>query len=69
MQIVSEVLNAENVEIDMETLRTAQSVRAHPLTRHLAQACIMDAVINALDPEDRKRFEAYQEGGNDERDT
>lgn len=55
-------LIAENVELDMETLRIAQSVMEHPLARHQAQACIMDAVINALDPEDRKRLEAYERG-------
>jgi hypothetical protein len=56
-------LIAENVELDMETLRIAQSVNEHPLARHRAQACIMEAVINGLDPEDRQRFEAYEKGG------
>ena len=62
MQIVSETLIAENVEVDMETLRIAQSVRGHPLARHRAQKTIMDAVINALDPKDKQRFEAYETG-------
>jgi len=60
-------LVAENVEVDMETLRIAQSVRVHPLDRHRAEARIVDAVINALEPEDRKRLEAYERGGNDSR--
>ena len=63
MQVVSETLTAENVEVDMETLRTAQSVNGHPLARHRAQKAIVESVIGALDPEDRRRFEAYQEGG------
>jgi len=63
MQVVSETLTAENVEVDMETLRIAQSVNGHPLARHRAQKTIVESVIGALDPEDRKRFEAYQEGG------
>jgi len=56
------VLNAENVEVDMETLRIAQSVRVNPLARKLAQASIVDAVIGALDSEDRQRLEAYENG-------
>ena len=62
MQIVSETLTAENVEVDMETLRTAQSVNGHPLARHRAQKAIVESVIGALDPEDRKRLEAYERG-------
>ena len=62
MQVVSETLIAENVELDMETLRIAQSVNGHPLARHRAQKTIVESVIGALDPEERKRFEAYQEG-------
>jgi len=58
MQVVSETLNAENVEVDMETLRIAQSVREHPLARHRAQKAIVESVIGALDPEDRRRLEA-----------
>jgi len=55
---VSTTLIAENVEVDMETLRIAQSVNEHPVARHTAQTCIVDAVINALYPEDKKRLEA-----------
>ena len=55
-------LVAENVELDMETLRIAQSVNGHPLARHRAQKAIVESVIGALDPEDRKRFEAYEKG-------
>ena len=56
--VKNETLNAENVELDMETLRIAQSVRGHPLARHRAQKTIVDAVINALDTEDKRRLEA-----------
>jgi len=58
MQVVSETLNAENVELNMETLRTAQSVRVPPFSRLIAQKRIVEAVIKALDPEDRKQLEA-----------
>ena len=61
--VKNETLIAENVEVDMEILRIAQSVNEHPLVRHQAQSCIVDAVINALYPEDRKRFEAYERSG------
>lgn len=58
----SEVLVAENVEVDMETLRIAQCVSSHPLARERAHQRIIEAVINALDPKDRQQFEAYQKG-------
>jgi len=58
----NEVLNAENVEVDMETLRIAQSVRVGSLARRLAEAHIVNAVIGALDPGDRQRLEAYEGG-------
>jgi len=56
----NEVLIAENVEVDMETLATAQSHRAHPITRTGALYDIWNAVIEALGPEDRKRLEEYR---------
>lgn len=55
-------LIAENVEVDMETLRIAKSSREHPLARHRAQAAIVEAVIKGFYPEDRKRLEAYERG-------
>lgn len=54
-------LTAENVEVDMEILRLAQSPREHPLARRRALEAIRDAVIKGLEPEDRKRFEEYKE--------
>jgi len=62
--VKNETLIAENVEVDMETLRIAQSVNAHPLARHRAQETIVDSVIGALYPEDKKGFEEYQEQNN-----
>ena len=61
--VKNETIIAENVELDMETLRIAQCVSFHPLARERAHQRIIEAVINALDPEDRKRFEAYQKRG------
>ena len=52
-------LVAENVEVDMETLRLSQSYQVHPLSRRIAQANIAEAVIKALYPEDREKLEAY----------
>ena len=51
------ILVAENVDVDMETLRVAQSAWAHPIERHRAQARIVDRVIGALAPDDRRRLE------------
>jgi len=58
-QVLTETLITK-VEVDMETLGLAQSLREHPLVRHRAQEEIIEAVIKGLDPEDRERFEAYQ---------
>jgi len=57
--INNKTLVAENVEVDMETLRIAQSLRVHPLARHRAQEEIIEAVIKGLDTEDRKALESY----------
>jgi len=56
------ILVAENVEIDMETLRKAQCVSYHPLARERAHQQIIEAVLKGLDPEDRQRLEAYVRG-------
>lgn len=58
----TKVLNAENVEVDMEALRIAQCVSYHPLARERAHQQIIGAVIKGLEPQDRKRFEAYEKG-------
>ena len=57
----NETLVAENVEIDMETLRIARSLLVSRIVRHVALTCIADAVENALSPADRKRLEEYRE--------
>ena len=50
------------VEIPIETLRIARSHMFHRLTRERAHQQIIEAVIKGLDPGDRKRLEAYEEG-------
>ena len=55
-------LIAENVEVDMETLRIAQCVSYHPITRERAHQRIINAVIKSLDPEDRRRLQSYEKG-------
>ena len=57
---IRQTLTAENVEVDMETLRLAKSPREHPLVQRRALEAIRDAVIAALYPEDRERLEAYE---------
>jgi len=57
-QVLTETLISV-VEVDMETLRIAQSLRVHPLARHRAQEEIIEAVIKGLDTEDRKALESY----------
>lgn len=61
-----EILVAENVEVDMETLRTAISANPKVYAITLARCRIVDAVKNALAPEDRKRLEAYCNGEGEE---
>ena len=56
------VLIAENVEIDMETLRKAQCISYHPIARERAHQQIVEAVLKGLGPEDRQRLEAYVRG-------
>jgi len=53
----SEILIAENVEINIETLESATDQRGNR-----ARWDVLDAVIKALDPEDRKRLEAHKNG-------
>jgi len=60
--IKNETLIAENVEVDMETLRRAQGFAVNPPSRTDARIAIVEAVILALYPEDRKRLEAYIKG-------
>jgi len=55
--IENETLVAENIEVDMETLNEAMSCR---VTMDKARVRIVEAVIAALDPEDRKKLEAYR---------
>ena len=57
----NEILIAENVEIDMETLRKSLSMHVNPLTRSTARVDIIMAIVEALSPEDRKRLEEYRE--------
>jgi len=50
------------VEIPIETLRIARSHMFHRLTRERTHQQIIEAVIKGLDPNDRKRLEAYENG-------
>lgn len=56
----NEILIAENVEIDMETLYKALSVSSHYLVRGRATVSIVEAVIKALSPEARNKLEEYR---------
>ena len=61
VEVRNGTLVAENVEVDMETLRLARAIaKEHPLVRHQAQACVVDALVSALDSEDRRRLEEYE---------
>jgi hypothetical protein len=60
--VKNETLVAENVEVDMETLKVAVSTNPQIHSITLARCRIVNAVINALDPGDRKRLEAYGSG-------
>ena len=51
---------AENVEVDIETLRIANCVSCHHLTRKRAHQQIIEAVIKGLEPEDRGKLEAEE---------
>ena len=62
--MTGEVLVAENVEIDMETLAKAHSCRIPHLDRFSALCEMRRIVVKALSPEDRKRFKEYQEQEN-----
>ena len=53
----NETLNAENVEIDLETLDNAMG---QGFGAALARWKIVEAVIDALDPADRKKLEEYR---------
>lgn len=51
----NEVLNVENVEIDLETLADATSQLGH-----YARWSVVWAVEKALDAEDKRKLEEYQ---------
>ena len=51
----NETLIAENVKIDLVTL-----VNATDQLGNLARWNVLEAVIKALDPKDRKKLEAYK---------
>jgi len=57
-----ETLIAENVEVDMETLNNAFDAPTL-YERTLARVNIAQAIVDALDPEDRKKWEDYKNGG------
>ena len=57
-----ETLIATNVKVGLETLRVAQSSMVSRLSRDLARANIVDAVINSLDNEDWEKLQAYIKG-------
>ena len=60
--VQNKTLIAENVEVDMETLRTATSANPKVYAITIARCRIVNAVLNALAPKDRKLFEAYSNG-------
>jgi len=62
VSIKNETLIAENVEVDMETLRIASSVLEPRLLKLDALMDIRDALLKVLSPEDREKLEAYIKG-------
>lgn len=59
MTIENETLIAENVEVDMETLISAQCHQGR-LALDLARDKVVEAFLAALYPEDREKLEAYK---------
>jgi len=57
--IENETLVAENVEIDMETLEDAQSYGKNLIRRDMARDRIVEAVIEALYPDDKAKLDVY----------
>ena len=56
----NEILIAENVEIDMETLAMATSPRYNTYMKRVAGHVILYEIIKALSPADRKKLEEYR---------
>jgi len=57
----AETLTARNVKVDMETLRVAQFGDCR-LSRDIARANIVDAVIESLNNEDWQKLQIYIRG-------
>jgi len=57
IEVKTETVTAENVEVDIEDLRIAQCVSYHPLTRERAHQRIIEAVVKGLEPGARQRLE------------
>jgi len=55
------ILNAENVEVEMEILRIVRDHHELSFVRLKTAMEVVDSVIKGLSPEDRKQFEAYEE--------
>ena len=54
-------LDVDGFEIDIKTLADAIHCHANVYTMSGARHDVVDAVIKALDPDSKKRFEEYQE--------
>jgi len=57
--IENETLTAENVEVDLETLEDAQSYGENLIRRNRARDKIVEAVIEALYPDDKAKLDLY----------
>ena len=57
------VLNAENIGVEMETLRIARDHHEQPFVRLREAMSIVETLIKTLDPKDRERFQRYETGG------
>ena len=53
-------LEVDCFEIDLETFDIAKNPRYNRMAQYLARLCILDAIENALSPEDRKKLEEYR---------
>jgi len=66
MDLEDRIIVAENVEVDMDTIRQAKDI-VHELTHKRLEAAlrVIEAIETALYPDDRKRLQFYMRGDND----
>ena len=66
MDLEDRIIVAENVEVDMNTIRQARDiVHELPHKRLGAALKVIETIETALYPDDRKRLQLYMRGDND----